>query len=129
MNVLTASGNLGKDAVLKATPSGTQLLSFSVGASSGFSERKKTLWLNCTIFGKRAATLEPMLLKGKKVVVSGELSLDEWTNADGVSHTSAKLTVNEVTLMSSPTDGPKQSATPVPPPLPEDSFGDMDIPF
>ena len=59
MNVLILTGNLGKDAVQRFTPSGDSVVSFSVPASSGYGDKKKTSWVNCTMFGKRGDSVCP----------------------------------------------------------------------
>ena len=45
MRVLTITGNLGKDAEVKAIPSGTELCEFSVATSNKKSE--ETVWIKC----------------------------------------------------------------------------------
>jgi len=98
MNVYTFSGNLGKDAKLEATQGGTPIARFSVAVTSGYGDKKKTTWVSCGLFGKRAESLAPYLLKGQQVVVSGEASLNEWEK-DGQNHAQLSVNVNDVTLV------------------------------
>lgn len=135
MNVLTFSGNLGKDAELRATKNGDLLLQFSVAMNSGYGERKATTWVRCTLFGKRAESLKPYLTKGQQVVVSGEAALHEWTTEDGITKSSLECKVNEVTLIGGKPEHREEPAPQAPPAMrpqaqQEVAFGDLeDIPF
>ena len=85
------------------------------------------MWVNCSLFGKLAESLEPYLLKGKKVFVAGELSVRTYLK-DGAAKASVELNVNQIELLS-----PKeqQEERPARRQAPEQQgFGsDDDIPF
>lgn len=84
MNLFSFTGNLGKDAEVKYTPSGTAVCEFSVAVKSGYGEREKTNWVRCAMFGKKAEGQLPQYLKkGTQVAVSGELELQEWEGQNG----------------------------------------------
>jgi len=93
MNSAFLTGNIGRDAEVK-TLTTTTLLSFSMAFQSGFGDNKKSCWIKCNIFGKRAenANLLNELKKGVKVAVSGELGQDEWEK-DGHKHSMLTLNV------------------------------------
>lgn len=74
---LTASGNLGRDAELK-TVGGSTVCNFSVGAQSGFGDKKKTEWISCGLWGRLGESVADFLKKGVSVTVSGELSTREY---------------------------------------------------
>jgi len=78
MQQICISGNVGKDAVLRKTQGGDDVLGFSVGVKQGWGERASTNWFRCSVWGKRAVTLEQYLRKGAKVFVQGEFSLGEY---------------------------------------------------
>ena len=111
MNVLTFSGNIGRDCEIRATKTGTIITQVAVAMNSGFGEHKKTNWVKCAIFGKRGESLAPYLLKGQQVVVSGELSLNEWTTQDGITKSTLECNVNDITLVG----GKPVTAAPKPP--------------
>jgi len=94
MNVLTVSGNLGKDCRLNQTGSGTQVAGFSVAVKSGYGDSEQTVWVNCSLFGKRAESLAPYLVKSQQVVVSGEMGTREHEGKTYVT-----LKANDVTLV------------------------------
>lgn len=54
INTITVTGNVGKDAVLRVTPNGKHIATFSLPAKSGFGEHEKVSWLNCKLFGAMA---------------------------------------------------------------------------
>ena len=72
MNSLTITGNLGKDAEMRALNDGTPVLSFSVADNQG--KDKPSIWWNCSLFGKRADSLQQYLFKGLQVTVIGTVS-------------------------------------------------------
>jgi single-strand DNA-binding protein len=55
-------------------------------------------YVNCTVFGKRAATIQQYFHKANQVTVAGEWSLNTWTGRDGHEHTQLQLAVNDFDL-------------------------------
>jgi single-strand DNA-binding protein len=98
MNNLSVTGNLGKDAEIRSTPAGKQVVSFSVAMKAGWGDRESTTWVNCSMWGDRGVKVAPYLLKGGLVGVTGEVSLREWESG-GKSGVSLELNVNDVTLL------------------------------
>ena len=70
MRILTITGNIGQDAVLKAIPSGTEVCEFSVATTNRKDE--ETVWVKCALWGKRGVAMSPYLTKGSSVTVIGE---------------------------------------------------------
>ena len=99
MNNWNITGNLGKDAEVKALPSGKSVCEFSVAVKSGYGDKEKTNWANCVIFGKKAeGGLPAYLKKGTQVAISGELELQEWDGANGKGSKLA-VVVSEIDLI------------------------------
>lgn len=96
MNVITIAGQLGRAAEIKHLNSGDAICNFSIADSMG--KDKGTIWWNCSLFGKRAESLAPYLVKGQAVTVSGTVSEREWTDKDGAKRKSMDVRVNEVAL-------------------------------
>ena len=71
--VTTIVGNVGKDAVYKEGQNGKGYVNFSVGASTGWGDKKETLWFDVTKWNA-SPKLAEMLLKGSKVTVIGDQS-------------------------------------------------------
>ena len=137
MNSICVTGNLGKDAELRAMPDGTSVLTFSVADSQG--KDKATIWWNCSLFGKRAEVLGQYLKKAQQVTVVGTVSEREWTDKDGAKRKSMDVRVGDVALQggkpqqSEPSRPAAPRAAPARPPAAQapSSFDDMDddIPF
>lgn len=77
MKSLTIAGNIGKDAVTRTTNAGDKVTSWSVAVEERNGQEKRTLWFDCSLWGKRGETLAQYLTKGSKVSVAGELSTRE----------------------------------------------------
>jgi single-strand DNA-binding protein len=100
MNVFSFTGRLGRDAESRTTPKGTAVLSFTVANDVGYGDNKKTNWVKCAMFGKRAeGSLKDYLVKGTEVAISGELTLDEYDTKDGEHRANLSVFVNELTLV------------------------------
>jgi len=103
MNTFCCTGNIGRDAETRYSKGGAAFCVFPVAVSSGYGDHKKTMWVRCVLFGKRAeGGLVPYLTKGAQVEVSGELSMNEWTAQDGTKKQALELRVNEIGLLGKP---------------------------
>lgn len=126
MNNLSATGNIGSDAEVRHTASGTVVTSWSVAVTSGFGKSEKTNWVRCNMFGERGEKIAQYLKKGTQVGVNGEISLNEYVAKDGTNKSSIELNVSSVTLLGKK-DAAEKSPTKVEQPAAED-FEDS-IPF
>ncbi|MDS1138610.1 single-stranded DNA-binding protein [Nitratireductor indicus] len=94
MRSIVIAGRLGKDAELRRLPNtGDPVLQFTVAVDDGYGEKKKTLWFDCSLFGKRGQSLAEHLRKGAQVTVSGDFSTREH---DGKTY--LQIRVNDLTL-------------------------------
>ena len=93
MKNITIAGGITRDAELR-TAGSDKVLGFSVAVSEGFGDKKRTLYFDCNLWGKRGETLAGMLTKGSKVAVAGDLS-----TRDHNGKTYLTIRANEVTLM------------------------------
>lgn len=99
-----AVGRIGKDAELRQTKEKTAVSNFSLAVEVGWGERKKTLWLDCALWGKQAESLTQYLLKGKMIAILGELDVRAWiSQQDNEPRAAIQVNVSEVTLCGSPT--------------------------
>lgn len=111
MNVLTVTGNLGRDAEVKYTQGGTPLCSFPMAVKSGYGDKEKTTWVQCVMFGRRAeGGLPQYLTKGAQVCVSGEMNLNEWEKQDGTKGAAVQCVVNNLDLIGGKPQGNQQPA-------------------
>jgi len=100
LNVWTFSGRCAADAELRSTQNGEQVLSFRVANDVGFGNNKTTQWVDCSYWGKRAASVATYVRKGDRITVSGELRLEEYTARDGSAKSKLAVRVNDLDLAS-----------------------------
>ena len=76
--------NLGRDSELRYTQNGTAVLSFAAAYDVGFGDNKKTQWIECAMFGKKAESLASYLVKGKQIQISArDVRIETWQKNDG----------------------------------------------
>lgn len=101
------TGNLGRDAELKYTKSGSPVMSFSVADSksrktdSGNWETLAEQWLNCTIWGSLGEFYDGKLTKGTRVTIYGEFYSRKYEAKDGTQGTSLDVNVKGVDILPS----------------------------
>jgi single-strand DNA-binding protein len=96
MNSITLAGNIGRDAEVRHTTNGDPVASFSIADSQG--KDKPTIWWRCQLWGKRAESLAPYLLKGQPVAVSGSVTERHWKDKDGTERVTMEVRVNDLAL-------------------------------
>ena len=141
LNHVCISGNLARDAELRATNSGTQVLTFSVAVN----ERRKTAsgewedyanWVSCTMFGRRAEGVARYLTKGAKVAIEGRLRWHSWETDTGEKRSKLEVIVSELEFMSARDGGEVRqivssapAGTKIAQPPVQSAYLDEDIPF
>lgn len=103
MKSISISGNIGKDAATRTTQGGDKVTSWSVAVEERNGQDKRTIWFDCTLWGKRGESLAQYLTKGGKVSVSGELSTREH---EGKTYLTVRA--DQVTLMGGRQDNDRQ---------------------
>lgn len=101
---IVAAGHVGKAGELRTTQSGTKVLNFSVGTDVGFGQNKKTVWLECAMFGDRAEKLTPYITRGLPVTVVGEGGFRQW-ESNGKSGANITCNVRELTMQGTKREG------------------------
>lgn len=97
MQILIIAGNVGRDAALRRTQSGDAVLSFSVAVDTGKDKsgnKRDALWVDCSVWGKRAESLERHVTKGLKLSLSGRPTVREH---EGKAYLG--MSVNDLTFM------------------------------
>jgi single-strand DNA-binding protein len=113
-NVFSGTGNVARDAELKNI-NGQSLLSFVVANSIGFGDKKTTLWLDCSLWGKRAESVAAFVKKGQSVFVSGELTTREYQAKDGSgTKTTLSINITVLDLVGKKSDNPQPQPAPAP---------------
>jgi single-strand DNA-binding protein len=90
-------------------------------------------YVNCTVFGKRAATIQQHYHKSNLVTVAGEWSLNTWTGRDNREHTQLQLDVNDFDLPEFRNEPTQKQAAPKNDPFANSGdaidISDDDLPF
>ncbi|MBQ9490033.1 MAG: single-stranded DNA-binding protein [Lachnospiraceae bacterium] len=100
MNKVILMGRLTRDPEVRysqgATP--TAVARFSVAVDRRFKRdgEPDADFFNCTCFGKQGEFVEKYLHKGTKVVLSGRIQNDNYTNKDGQQVYSVRIMVDEI---------------------------------
>ena len=103
INHVSITGNLTRSPELRATQSGTPVLSFGIAVN----DRRKNAsgnwedvpnFFECVTFGNRATALSGILTKGMKVAIAGKLHYSSW-ETDGQKHSKVDIIANEIELM------------------------------
>ena len=126
---LTIAGNVGKDAQLRRTQSGEPVLGFSVAIDQGKDKngnKRDSVWVSCSIWGKRAESLQTYITKGTKLVLSGRPSVNVYEGKGSLT-----LSVNELTFMggSQQRDEQGEYDQPSAPAEPRSDIDEDEIPF
>lgn len=105
INRVNLSGRLTRDAELRATQSGSSILSFGLAVNDRRKNPQTGQWedyanyCDCIVFGNRAQGLAPYLTKGTKLALEGKLRWSSWER-DGVKRSKLEVIVDEVELLS-----------------------------
>ena len=93
----TFMGNLGRDAELKSTQNGKSYVKFSVAETVGYGEKQTTQWITCLDWraSSQGEKVIAMLSKGARVMVNGNVTLNEYTDRDGTLQKSLQCNVND----------------------------------
>ena len=146
INRVLVTGNLTRDPELRATQSGSQVLSFGIAVNDRRKNPSSGEWedypnfVDCTMFGTRAEKLANYIAKGSKVAIEGKLRYSSWEK-DGERRSKLEVIVDEIEFMSrrdeqggavisTPTPAPVRPAAPrQAAPVAAAEVYDEDIPF
>ena len=117
-----ATGNVVRDAELKIVGAKeTPLATFSIAVNQGYGDNEHTSFFNMQMWGVKAEKLAQYLVKGKKVVVSGEPKQERW-DTDAGKRSKVVVTVLNITLVSTGDNSGNRTVDPA-------STGNDNIPF
>ena len=100
MNKVILNGNLVRDMEVRQTKGGTDVGEFTIANNIGYGEDVKTLFVKCTLFGKRVEALQKYLLKGCKVLIDGQLEINNYHNEkEDTWATYVNIVVNDIDIL------------------------------
>ena len=116
INRVCISGNLTRDPVLRSTSGGMSVLSMGVAVNDRRKNQQTQQWedyanfVDCTMFGNRAASVARFLAKGSKVAIEGKLRWSQWETQDGGRRSKLEVVVDELEFMSRNENGSQGQA-------------------
>ena len=97
INNCVLMGRLTKDPELKTIPSGKSVVSFCVAVDNGYGESKKTSFIDCVAWERRAEFIERYFHKGNLIALQGELQTRTY-ESNGVNRKVTELRVESVSF-------------------------------
>jgi len=142
MAQLFGLARLGRDAEVRHTPQGDAVcnlsLAFSYGKRDPNTKERPTQWVDASLWGQRAESLAPYLLKGTLLSVTlDDIHIEEYQTRDGRAGSKIVGRVSSIEFAARPPEQKQQQqrvdppARSEPPARPAPSLADMDddIPF
>lgn len=83
MNKVILTGNLTKDMEVEITSNDKIHGKLSIANNVGYGDNQKTNFINCDLYGQRVDTLSKYLLKGAKVLINGQLNVNNVETDNG----------------------------------------------
>ncbi len=110
-NQVQLIGNLGKDVQLLSLDGGRKLAKFTLATNSFYKNKEgekvqETQWHNCTVWGKKAETMEQMLRKGSEVIVHGKLTYTNYVDKEGIKRYNSEIVVQDFMTLSKKDESP-----------------------
>lgn len=103
MNKLIIIGNLVRDPELRTTQSGVSVCAFTVAVNrrrTAEAGRPEADFFRVTTWRQLAENCNRYLAKGRKVAVVGDISLNQYKDANGLPRYSMEVTADEVEFLS-----------------------------
>ena len=117
LNQATLMGNLTRDPELRQTPSGQNVVSFSLALNRAYKDasgewQEVTDYIDCVAWGPLAERVAQYLSKGRRCLVQGRLQSRSWEQ-DGQKRSKVEVLANDVTFLDSRGGGGDEGGAPV----------------
>lgn len=105
INRVFISGNLTREPEMRNCANGSTVMGIGVAVNDRVKNQQTGQWedrpnfIDCTIFGNRASSLQQYLHKGDKVAIEGHLRWSQWER-NGEKRSKLEVIVDEIELMS-----------------------------
>lgn len=98
MNKLTIIGNLTRDPETRVTQSGASVCSFTVAVNRR-GQDDKTDFFRVSAWNRTGETCQKYLAKGRKVAVTGPVSVSTYTGQDGKTYANLEVMAQDVEFL------------------------------
>jgi single-strand DNA-binding protein len=112
VNRVILVGNVGRDAEIRYTQSGTPVASFTLATSEAYTDKgsgqrqEKTEWHDIVCWNRLAEIASQYVTKGRQVFVEGKLQTRDWVDPQGVKHYKTEIVVQNLQLLGRREEGP-----------------------
>ena len=98
MKKITITGNIGRDAEVRANPQGDYFATFSVAVKVGTKDKPRTDWVDVVCNGSKVDFAKNYIKKGGKVLIEGFPSAHGYLQ-DGVVHAKIRISAQNIELL------------------------------
>ena len=125
MNKIILMGRLTKDPEIRYTPDNRSYARITLAVDRRFKKdgQPNADFFKCTAFNKTAEIIEKYLVKGSKILITGTVWNDNYTDQNGVKQYSDTVIIEELDFAES-----KAKSTNTEPNYPKDADGFMNVP-
>lgn len=109
MNQITMLGRLTADPKYITTQTGKTIASFSLAVSKKYKDQEQTTFINCKAFDKKADVINQHFRKGHRILISGELVQEKYTNRDGQEVNTYSIIIQNLDLIEKREDAAQQA--------------------
>ncbi|MCZ6133809.1 single-stranded DNA-binding protein [Campylobacter ureolyticus] len=95
INTITIAGRVVADPMINFTKSGMAVLNFTIANNRKYKSVEQTTFIDITLFGAYAQSLQGHIKKGIAIDVVGELIQERWEN-DGKNYYKYKINAKEI---------------------------------
>jgi single-strand DNA-binding protein len=105
VNKVILVGNVGRDAEIRYTQSGTPVASFTLATSESYTDKAsgqrqdKTEWHNVVCWNRLAEIAGQYITKGRQLFVEGKLQTRDWVDPQGVKHYKTEIVAQNFQLL------------------------------
>ncbi|MBT3190184.1 MAG: single-stranded DNA-binding protein [Anaerolineae bacterium] len=103
LNRVQLIGNLGKDPDARFTPTGKQVVKFSLAVSNRWKKdgdvQEYTEWVNIEAWGRLAEICNEYLRKGSLVYIEGRLKTDKYQDDSDVTRYFTKVVIQQMQML------------------------------
>lgn len=104
LNKVTMIGRLTKDIELKTNSKGTTYCFFTLAVNEGYGDKKRTIFMDCKVYGTTANFLGKYAKKGTELLVDGKIDKWQAKKEDGTTNTMTDIFCQSVQITSYPKD-------------------------
>ena len=102
LNEVIVSGRLTRDSELRHTPNGTAVTDVIVASNRIWSKdsdrQEETTFVDVTIWGRQAESLQEYLVKGRHIMIVGRLKLNKWETEQGDKRSKLTMVAEKINL-------------------------------